>query len=295
MPAAFYYYPEGAASLEKITLNARITRLDPSTRPIVDDAYGGDGHFSRSFMGVRRRVRIAIDRVSLLTTNGKADHRAIQGLLSHLRRGGACGFTTDTTKAVAMYPAGGWVANSQILYTAGNAFTAWESSAVLAAGDEVVVESAPIYGIEEYGYLSAWAATQPTLTDKLNHDYGPVAAFARWHRFYPALRLPSDAMEGPLLTNEHGIGWSLDVELEVDPAIHLLPLTTSGAADTTGSTGAAAMLGGVTDIIGSGKASLETILEVARLATARAGRSGMAFDPRTSFTDFARGLQVRRF
>jgi len=295
MSAAFYYYPEGAASLEKITLNARITRLDPSTRAIVDDAYGGDGHFSRSFQGVRRRVRIAIDRVSLLTANGKADHRAIQGLLSHLRRGGACGFTSDTTKAVALYPSGGWVANGQILYSGGNAFTSWESSAVLAAGDEVVIESAPLYGVEEYGYLSAWSATQPTLTEKLNHDYAPMAAMARWHRFFPALRLPADALDAPLVTNEHGIGWSLDVELEADPAIHLLPLAAGGASDSTGSTGGAAALGGVTDIIGSGKASLETILEVARLATARAGRAGMAFDPRTSFTDFARGLQVRRF
>jgi len=294
MSAAFYYYPEGASSLEKITLNARITRLDPSTKAVVDDAYGGDGHFSRSFQGVRRRVRIAIDRVSLLTANGKADHRAIQGLLSHLRRGGACGFTADTTKAVALYPSGGWISNGQILYTAGNAFTGWESSAALAAGDEVVVESAPIYGVEEYGYLSAWSATQPTLTDKLNHDYAPLAAIARWHRFFPALRLPADAMDGPLLTNEHGIGWNLDIELEVDPMIHLLNQP-NGAADTTGSIGGGAMLGGVTDIIGSGKASLDTLLDIARLATARGGRSGMVFDPQVSFTDYARGLQVRRF
>ena len=292
MPAAFYYYPEGNTALEKIALNARITRLDPTTKAVVEDAYGGDGHFSRSFMGVRRRVRIAIDRVSLLTTNGKADHRAIQGLLSHLRRGGACGFTADTTKAVAIFPAGGWNVNQEILYTAGNAFYSWESAAAFAIGDEVVVESAPIFGVEEYGYLSSAAATQPNLTDKLNHDYAPMYAMARWHRFYPALRLPADALDAPLLTNEHGIGWNLDIELEVDPAVHLLNYVAPESSDMTGSIGLAATLARTTDGPGAGRFTLDNLLERTRPTGIR-GTS--AYNPNTSFTDFAQGLQVRRF
>ena len=289
MPAAFYYYPEGNTALEKIALNARITRLDPTTKAVVEDAYGGDGRFIRSFLGVRRRVRIAIDRVSLLTTNGKADYRALQGLLSHLRRGGACGFTSDTTKAVAIFPSGAWNVNQSVLYTAGNAFVSWESAAAFAIGDDVVIESAPIFGVEEYSYFTSVASiTGLQMGNKLSYDYMPMYAMARWHRFYPALRLPADALDAPLLTNEHGIGWNLDIELEVDPAVHQIPAIVQDTGDTTGSLGLPSALSNAART----NTTLEAILDIARASGTRGTGN---YNPNNSFTDFAQGLQVRRF
>jgi len=44
----------------------------------------------------------------------------------------------------------------------------------------------------------------------------------RWHGFWPALKLPQDALNSPPITNEHGVSWSLDLTLEEDPAVYYL-------------------------------------------------------------------------
>jgi hypothetical protein len=243
-------------------------------------------------------VRIAIDRVSLLTSNGRDDYRRLQNLVSHLKAGGAVGFTTDTTKAVASYPTGGMGIGSQYATHAGNAFSAWESSATLASGDEVVIETEPMLGISEWHKLSAYSSSQFTFsTDKTRYNLSAANAMIRWHRFWPALRLPSDQLDAPVLTDEHGIGWSFEVELEVAAEVYYLP-SASGGSNYTGSPSLSSVLGTTLDLPShegiAGKLGLDALLDSV-MGAATQGRAGMNFDPRTSFNRFARGLTLRRF
>lgn len=294
--AAFYWYPGGGSALDKITLNCRISRAEPFELAQAEDSYSGGQNFVRSFAGTRRRVRIAIDRVSLLTSNGKDDYRRLQNLVSHLKAGGAVGFTTDTTKAVASYQTGGFGVGYQYAVHAGNAFSAWESSATLASGDEVVIETEPMIGISEWHKLSAYSSTQFTFsTDKTRYDLANTNAMIRWHRFWPALRLPSDQLDAPIITDEHGIGWSFEVELEVAAEIYFVPMISQ--SKEIGNPSLATALGTTLDLPfggGGNKFGLDSLLTEVQ-GIARQGRAGMNYDPRTSFDRFARGLTLRRF
>lgn len=300
MSAAFYWYPDAGATLDRLVLNSRISRAEPFTLAQASDEYSGAQGFVRSFNGVRRRVRIAIDRKSLLSSAGATDYRRLQTLISHLKRGGAVGFTTDTTQAVAAYPSGGWEASYSYVASAGNAFASWESSAALAAGAEVVIESAPLYGVDERQILSTFTApgTFVFATDTLRHRFSGLDAMLRWHRFWPALRLPQDQLEQPLLTDEHGIGWSLDLTLEVAAEIHHVgALSGAGSAGGGMSSGLPGSegLGRATDgQTGVGRYSLDTLLSTVR-GIARQGRGGMAFDPWNVGSAYANSTRLRRF
>jgi len=237
----FYWYPKEGGSLEKTVMTRALSRMEADDRPQAEDSYSGAQAMTRVFYGTRRRVRLAWERLNLLSSAGAADHRALLPVIAHLQRGGAVGFSADGAKTIGGYPgAGNWSRGAGTL-TCGsptNAFSAWQPLAAIAAGDQVVIESEAVYGRSEQRSATSFSAGVLTLASQtLVFDYAGAGPMWRWYRFWPALRLPADQLGSPLVTNDHGITASVELVLEVDPVVHLL--TTSGLggrfglADTT--------------------------------------------------------------
>lgn len=194
----------------------------------------------------------------MLTSAGQVTHRSMQALIEHLRGGGAVGFSQDHDKSWAVYASSTWARANAFINSYSTSFTSW-SSAIPTAGQDVVIESPPIYAQSEQHLITSFdGVSRINLSDTLTFDYkdyGP--AMARWYRFWPALRLPGDTLRPPI-TNEHGIAWTLDLTLEVDSAIFW------AAGDQYAQRALAFGIGDTTARAPGVRASLDTILKAVR-------------------------------
>lgn len=215
MSAKFYFYPDDTGGLTAITLAKPLTELHEKRVPQRVTAKRGDGSAAVASWLSDTRVRIVLERG--LSAGNVRDLKAME---DHLHRGGAVGFAREHTKAWAAYGSSTYRGYTYIS-TGGQAFANWEASGALASGDEIVIESAPPEaGIEMHAISSVSATTgQVNLSSEtiLRSLSGPI--LVRHRDFYPALRLPDDQLDKPLVTTERRLSWTLDVELEVIPDI----------------------------------------------------------------------------
>lgn len=223
-----YYYPEAGGALIRATLTRNISRLEQADTVECSDALNGYLSSVRMFSGVRRRIRITIDRVNGLSTAGKALYRTLVPVVEHLRAGRAIGFTLDNTKAYAGYGAGSVSQGASNYNFGGNAFSVWPSATCApASGDEVVLSAPPVYGKLERRLVGSVTPSSYGFyyvgfnSETLVYSYDPLSML-RWHGFWPALKLPEDQKSSPIFTNEHGVTWSIDLTLEEDPAVFYL-------------------------------------------------------------------------
>jgi hypothetical protein len=221
--------------------------------------------------GKRRLWRITVERDSMLSDAGRARWRALQAVVSHLEAGGAIGFSTDHTKSWAGYTSGTPVLGGSYVAWQGNAFAPWNNSAAPVAGDDILIEQAPMYGLEECHKVASISANQISLSGTtIVFDHAGRSAMVRYAGFFPALRMVSDRYTPPL-TNEHGIIYSLELTLEMDAAIYA-PVDAYGLADFgLGGTGAGQYNAG---------GSLESLLKSRSRMALGAGVAGSA--PRIS-------------
>lgn len=262
---AFYLYPEASGPLKVVDFGQSISDcyLVPTRRRT--DAVGGDG-VARSLLGPGgAKVTIRRERSALRSTE-----RAWRNVEDHLIRGGRVGFSWDHSKTWAgflnAYPTQG----NTLLYTDGNAFTSWSSSAALASGDELVIESPnPELKREVTTFSSINSANQITIGSALWYTYA-AGAMVRWRSFWPALYLAQDQLNKSIVTSDHGINYTLQVELTVDPAIYAP--ASAGGLDIN-------ILAGPTDPIGHARMSLEDML-------GRGGSSGSVVSSRSGAAMF---------
>ena len=216
----FYFYPGQSGPLQTLDLT-RISRLEQIDKVLEIKATNGYAGSVRFFQGTQRRIRITMERISLLTSAGTAQHRHLQALISHLQTGGLVGLSLDPAKSWAGYPAGTWSRGASYVSTWKNAFWGWESAATLVSGDEVVIESSPIQGWAERlltSGLSRGGLQVDFNGDTLAFDWKNAdSPMVRWHGFYPCLQLAD--VERPPITNEYGRVFSIDLTLEVIPDI----------------------------------------------------------------------------
>ena len=167
--------------------------------------------------------------------------------------GGRVGFSLDHAKSWAAYTTGGLSRGDTIVYTGGNAFRAWSASAVIAASDEIVIESPNPEALREIQSVTALGGgTQITISRGAIYTYS-LPKMVRWRDFYPALFLPEDQISKPFLTHDRRLNWTLDITLEVDLAI-----ITAGYSD--GIAVSEYALGQVGDVLGHTKATLDSLL-----------------------------------
>lgn len=210
----FYYYPESGGTLETIDLAGPLSDLQETELRDVEDAYDGERVLYRQVLGGGYRVRIVLERFT-----SQALERKLKTMSAHLERGGYIGFSRDHAKTWAGFGASGYTYRGRsIFYSTVNQFGAWNGSATFASGDECTIESGNPEMYREYNTVSSInASNQVTLGNALVYTYSnPV--LLRWRDFYPALRLPADKVGKALVTHDHRISWTLDVELEWDLA-----------------------------------------------------------------------------
>ena len=215
----FYWYPAGSTTLE-ITQLPRLTRLEPVDAVDVQDGYTGNLTQIRTYGGTRRRVRLTIERHSMLSSAGATYYQKLQAVIEHLRGGGAVGFSQNHDYTWAGYSSGTWVRGYSYFSYSGNAFSSWNGSAAPANGQGIVAEAAPIYPQSEaHSCTGLSGGSQITISDTVTFDYTGISpVMVRWDKFWPALRMPADKLAPPL-SNEHAIAWTFDLTLEVDASI----------------------------------------------------------------------------
>lgn len=232
----FYYYPQVGGTLEEAELNRPLTRLEQQDQPQRLDVYAGDQGAWGSFYGTRRRVRLVWERISLLTTSGQEDYRTLQAVIAHLQIGGYVGFSADSAKTWMASPGIGvrvWGRGASSLYTTSNLLTAWAPLASIGSGDQIAIESHPIYGQAEIRPVSSWTSSTRTLAlagEKLVYDYQDTSPLLRWYRCWPALRMPADAVSVAPIVNERGLYFDCSLTLEVEPQIHYVDVPASGSS-----------------------------------------------------------------
>lgn len=226
---SIYWYPAGWSTLKVITL-PRLTRLEEVPQPQLQTLPTASLGMVQVAAGIRRQWRFTMERVSMLTSAGRATWREMQGVVSYLQMGGVIGISTDHAKSYAGYPAGGVSPGDSHVVWRGNAFSPWNSSAAPSAGDDLVIEQAPMYGLSECHKVGAFTNTTISLSGStINFDNVNRSILIRNAGFFPALRMPSDRLT-TAITNEHGIIFSLELILEMDAAIYA-PVEAYGLAD----------------------------------------------------------------
>ncbi len=221
MSAKFYFYPQPSGNhLSTIDLDENLGELFSEWDVSAVDGQGLDGSIYRSVGRNGEVITIQRDRMK----GSEALAHKFVALQNHLDRGFSCAFTADHTKAWAApcttTPAGG----DFVLNVGSNPFSGFTnqggSTPTPGANDYVVIENQPPGMLQEIGQADSASLTwngggSITLKDRVAFSY-PAAVFARWYRFWPVLKRPQEDIGTSIITNEHGINWSLNIRLVVD-------------------------------------------------------------------------------
>lgn len=258
----FYVYYTDSGPLTSHDFGRSISDLYPRPVRARVDARGGDGAVSSAVGPAGMRVVVRRER-----TSDQSLVRAWRNVEDHLLVGGRVGFSWDHARSWAGYASLSPTEGDTLLYTGGNAFSAWSAAAALSSTDEIVIESPNPEGRREYTTVSAYAVGRITVPSVLNtYTAKPMV---RWAGFFPALYLPEDQLDRLRISADRNITWNLDFELEVDVRIFT-------AAEKSGilSGGLDLRAGGVKP--GGAGRSLEGLLSGGSIAGSRAGSAMFA-------------------
>ena len=259
-----YWYPDSSGSLEMLDFGAAFSDLQEFDLWRRVDSRGGDGRVQSYFEGGGQRVRLVRERFRSNTIE-----RALRALSAHLGRGGRVGFSLDHAKTWAAYTSGALSRGDTMVYTGGNAFRAWNSNAVIAASDEIVIESPSPEALREIQSVSSLSGgVHITISRGAFYTYS-LPKMVRWRDFYPALFLPAELLGTPFLTHDRRMNWTFDITLEVDPAIISAGYTNNMALLSE------LDLASDSDVNGHTKSSLDMIVKSVSDAASLASRSGV--------------------
>lgn len=217
--AKIYWYPGGAPGLKTIDLGF-ISDLEEDTPAAV---YGRSeaiaGSVSHQHWGDWRQI--TIEREGLVIDDA-AIIRDLRSLQSHLMAGGSIGYSSDSGDTWLSFALSGppQQGDTSIL-TGPNSLVAWEPTATLTTGDEIVIQSAAPDGYREWHRVSTFtvggSGALIGLTEAVRYDHPTGPVLVRWHRSWAVLVLRDDAVEQPILSSPNqGLTWTLTLALRED-------------------------------------------------------------------------------
>ncbi len=219
MAAKFYFYPMPVSNhLVTIDLGEDLAEYYCEWEYTKENSQSMNGKIHQTTTLNREVITIVRDRMS-----GSEDlaHKFL-ALQNHLDRGYSVAFAADSSKTfchpLSKNPIGG--DNSIICH--GNPFRAMTGNNVPVLNDYFIIESQPPAMIQEAQKVSSiHASFTPAIggiiypVDTIDFTY-PSIAFMRHYRFHPVLkRHPADIGKA-IVTNEHGLLWSLELRLTPD-------------------------------------------------------------------------------
>ena len=204
------------AKVESIQLTEELTDLQVTPKRDVIDAYSIHGGRSREILRAWLEVRILLDRF-----NSRSLFRQFSAMINHLERGGHVVFCVDSAKLWNVHATDPIRQTTTAFNHASNQAVQWGSTVTtLAAGDEIVIESAPPKAGREYQAVGAHTHDSVTgdgfltLADSFSaFDTYPDGVHVRYSDYYPNLCLDSRNVGGALLTHDHRITNTLDITL----------------------------------------------------------------------------------
>ena len=217
--AKFYFYPQpDGRHLVEIDMGQALGELATSVDHDVVDGVTYSGGIHRSVGTGGEVVNLQRDRMQLSETLANK----FDALQNHLDRGYSVAFSPDSSKAwaasVQTAPNGGALS----LPVKNNPFAAFTgTSTVPSANDYMVLETdSPNYirEIIKISSISVTASAGGSVVpyNRINFTYAGRRVFARWYRFYPVLKRPASEIGRPIITNEGGRLFSLNVTLVPD-------------------------------------------------------------------------------
>jgi hypothetical protein len=211
-----YWYPDGGSyygTLEVTSLGEDLSDLQERPLQPRESARSMDGRQGVTLTGVGfLEVRMVLERFA---TESVA--LALQTLNSYLLRGGIIGIAGDYSKAWAGYATTSPVRGDTTITTTGNVW--YESTAALASGDIVCIESLGDEGKREWADVSSESGGVITLSAGLTYSFDESPVLVRHRDYYPAVYLPQDQTGRPILTQDRRLSWTLDATLHTDPAV----------------------------------------------------------------------------
>ena len=217
--AKFFYYPQpDGRHLVEINFQQLIAELQSDiSHDVVDGITQGGGIF-RSVGRGGEAITIQRDRMNL------GEDLAIQfdSLQNHLDRGFSCSFVTNHDKAWAAAFANPPQAGKFTFQVKDNPFVDFTgTTTVPVSGDYVVVETDNPPYVREVQKIQSISVTASsggtvTFTQRLNFDYTDRVVFMRFYRFWYGLKRPQGDIGTPIITNENGRLFSLNMRLVVD-------------------------------------------------------------------------------
>lgn len=234
-----FYQPVGDA----VTDVVQIDLGRPWSR--LDDYDMRDESVSEAFSGGRRRIVFRATRnvdvsAELLDGSNYGVIRQIEGLMSHLRRGGLCSIAEgsralaafcETTPIVSSTRIN-WLTNMFADYCTSPPFTA-------TAGDILVLSGPSPDMLWEEVEVASGGTDYAVLTAAPVNDWTEQAwVLVRNKGFWPTLRLRTDAPGAGILVHGNRVTYRLDLPMEVPPnAWDALSSTPDDPLVVTGSTG----------------------------------------------------------
>ena len=216
----FYWYPHpDSTSLQTLSLGEGLGELFTDWQIVASDGEGIDGAIFRSVGLYRQIVTIQRDRM----TGGESLGHKLASIQNHLDRGYSVGFSADADKAWFAPVNLGPISGDTSIDVGGNPFKSIVGNNTPANDDYIAIETGSPGTVHEIvqkssGTIGATTGGTMIIANGCAFTYTNTTAYARWYRYWPLLKRPASEIGTNMVSNEHGLLWSLSVRLVVDTA-----------------------------------------------------------------------------
>lgn len=222
-----FWYTRGDGVVTSVEITEGLSDLDENPVTLRADGQSAYGGLQTTHHRTVLHPRVVVERFSGLSSAGKTLHRKLMTLHYFLAIGNGVAFARDPDKAWGGYASSLPAAGDTVIRTNGNTF-AYNASAALAAGDEVVVQGPPDSGKVQHTTISTILGNTMTLSHALVFDYSTEEyCLVRQRDFFPVLRMaPGDARR--TITSERRIVYTFECDFIEDVA-SLSTMSTKGS------------------------------------------------------------------